>query len=413
MSINDGGTPYQIATGCNAKLVGKQPNGDLFYHDCEIEDNRIVYTFNEVTACVLGVTYCEVRIYSPSGNLITAPRFYIVVEEKVLSDEEVDNIEPEDIAVSDMNYSKYRFTLDIHKSKSQVSIPVMLGDTSVKFYMSINDGGSPYQLAEGCTAKFAGKKPDGTIIFHDCEIEDNRIVYTFRPTTASVNGVTNCEVRIYGRTEGVLTTPRFFMAVEEKVLLDEEIEDYIESSSDLTGLDGIIITEQGRVAAEEERVIAEQGRVLSEAERSSAEAERANTETARAYAETARTEAEAERYDFYQSMLLAKANGEFNGEDGITPELRINSETNYWEVSYDKGETWASLGVKATAEKDEPGEGTSGGIAFTTDETLTLSETNVLSVNTVNEAKENESKPITSGAVYSELSTLCILLDNL
>ena len=43
-----------------------------------------------------------------------------------------------------------------------------------------------------------------------------------------------------------------------------------------------------------------------------------------------------------------KANAAF-GEvvtiNGITPQLRINND--YWEVSYDNGETWASLGVKA------------------------------------------------------------------
>ncbi|MGN0818697.1 MAG: hypothetical protein ACI4L9_06985, partial [Candidatus Coproplasma sp.] len=40
-------------------------------------------------------------------------------------------------------------------------------------------------------------------------------------------------------------------------------------------------------------------------------------------------------------------NGE-NGEDGKTPKLRINEATNEWEVSYDDGETWTSLGIKAT-----------------------------------------------------------------
>ncbi len=37
------------------------------------------------------------------------------------------------------------------------------------------------------------------------------------------------------------------------------------------------------------------------------------------------------------------------GEDGKTPLLRINSEK-YWEVSYDGGKTWESLGVRAYAE---------------------------------------------------------------
>lgn len=37
-----------------------------------------------------------------------------------------------------------------------------------------------------------------------------------------------------------------------------------------------------------------------------------------------------------------------DGKDGITPKLRINADTNVWEVSYDGGETWISMGVRAT-----------------------------------------------------------------
>ncbi|MBQ7292817.1 MAG: hypothetical protein IJW79_03650, partial [Clostridia bacterium] len=45
-----------------------------------------------------------------------------------------------------------------------------------------------------------------------------------------------------------------------------------------------------------------------------------------------------------------------DGKDGITPQLRINLETNEWEVSYDNGTTWISLGVKATGEKGDKGD---------------------------------------------------------
>lgn len=127
-----------------------------------------------------------------------------------------------------MIYSKYRFTLDIHKTKSQVSIPVLQGDTMIKLYISINDGGTPYQIAEGCTAKLICRRPNGKAFLHDCVINDNRIVYTFDEDTASERGVSTCEIRIKGPSGGTLTTPRFLIVVEEKVLLDEEIEDYQE-----------------------------------------------------------------------------------------------------------------------------------------------------------------------------------------
>ena len=43
-------------------------------------------------------------------------------------------------------------------------------------------------------------------------------------------------------------------------------------------------------------------------------------------------------------------------EEGVpVPRLRINARTNEWEVSYDAGYTWTSLGVKATGEKGDAG----------------------------------------------------------
>ena len=48
--------------------------------------------------------------------------------------------------------------------------------------------------------------------------------------------------------------------------------------------------------------------------------------------------------------------GPIKGDDGITPKLQINSETNEWEVSYDNGTTWTSLGVKATGATGAQGE---------------------------------------------------------
>lgn len=44
------------------------------------------------------------------------------------------------------------------------------------------------------------------------------------------------------------------------------------------------------------------------------------------------------------------------GKNGVTPQLRINETSNEWEVSYDDGNTWKSLGVKATGEKGETGD---------------------------------------------------------
>ena len=54
------------------------------------------------------------------------------------------------------------------------------------------------------------------------------------------------------------------------------------------------------------------------------------------------------------TSLGVKATGA-DGKDGITPQLRINASTNYWEVSYDDGVNWTTLGIKATGENGTDG----------------------------------------------------------
>lgn len=49
------------------------------------------------------------------------------------------------------------------------------------------------------------------------------------------------------------------------------------------------------------------------------------------------------------ALVLLLAGCASDGVDGITPRLRINSQTLMWEVSYDNGESWCSMGVSATA----------------------------------------------------------------
>ena len=42
--------------------------------------------------------------------------------------------------------------------------------------------------------------------------------------------------------------------------------------------------------------------------------------------------------------------------EAIAPQVRINTDTNEWEISTDSGETWKSTGVKATGEKGDKGD---------------------------------------------------------
>ena len=45
-----------------------------------------------------------------------------------------------------------------------------------------------------------------------------------------------------------------------------------------------------------------------------------------------------------------------SGKDAIAPQIRINSDTNEWELSSDNGTTWASTGIVAVGKDGEKGE---------------------------------------------------------
>lgn len=164
-----------------------------------------------------------------------------------------------------MNYSTYRFTLDIHKTKSQVSIPVLFQDTGTQFYINLTDGGKPYHISDGCKATLYGKKPkqnpDGTYdaLLEECEVIDGgtRIRYEFSDQTTTQLGSVACEIRLYSADGKLLTTPAFEILVEARVIEDDEI---IESGDERTALDRIFESEAAREEAEKAREEAERAR---------------------------------------------------------------------------------------------------------------------------------------------------------
>lgn len=147
--------------------------------------------------------------------------------------------------------SKYRFSLDIKLTQSQVSIPVMFNDTIWGFLINLIDDGKAFDLPDGSRAVFVAKKPDGNTLLNDCIIEKNHIIrYDFTPNTANVEGTTSCEIRVYGPTGRMLTCPRFTMVVDSRVILDDDI---IFSDSEKTAIDSILASETQREIAEARR----------------------------------------------------------------------------------------------------------------------------------------------------------------
>lgn len=166
-----------------------------------------------------------------------------------------------------MNYSRVRFTLDLHKNQAQVSIPVSIGDTAKIFYINFTDGGQPFFLSEGCLAKMSIKRPTGTSLEAFCTIENKSVVkYDFseNESTAIVSGVHDCDVVLYSPDGRQLGSPRFTMVVDERVINREDIDITDET---YTIVDAMVKAEGNRQIAESARVEAEVARVEAESKR--------------------------------------------------------------------------------------------------------------------------------------------------
>ena len=135
-----------------------------------------------------------------------------------------------------MNYSTYRFTLDIYKTGSQIMLQTKKGSTGRRLLMSLTEGVLPYVIADDCYAVFRANKPDGTIIYNDCIIENNVIVYDVTLQTVAVAGLLECEVTLYDVNGKQITSPNFNIVVEETTQADDDIE----SSDEFSALTNII-----------------------------------------------------------------------------------------------------------------------------------------------------------------------------
>jgi hypothetical protein len=193
----------------------------------------------------------------------------------------------------------------MHNHRSQASVSAFQGDTAVRLFINITDGGVPYVISDGCVAVLTGTKADGNKLEHRCAIlNSSTIQYDFNEQTSSCRGIVNCEIALYGADGNVITAPKFIIVVDEREVNGSE---FPLSQDDETLLASIATDEAQRIVAENARVSAESARVDAELSRVNAESARVVAETARADAESAREMAEEMRADSESSREAAVA----------------------------------------------------------------------------------------------------------
>lgn len=130
-----------------------------------------------------------------------------------------------------MNVLKYRVSLDMFDTLSQITIKAKKGDSACQIHITLTENGKVYKINDGCYATFNAKKSDGNFIYDKCTIENNTILYDFSSSidengvcqVSALEGNVDCEVTLYNANGEQLTSPRFILYIDGTVYDGEEI----------------------------------------------------------------------------------------------------------------------------------------------------------------------------------------------
>ncbi len=112
-----------------------------------------------------------------------------------------------------MNSTVFRFELDFDKQDSQVCMTARVGDTARSLSALLRESGTPYEIGDDTTVVIAAADSDGSYIYGDCTVTDNRIEFTLDSTfTASEDTLTCCF--ILTEDSAALFSPPFTILVD-------------------------------------------------------------------------------------------------------------------------------------------------------------------------------------------------------
>lgn len=239
-----------------------------------------------------------------------------------------------------MSSSTYRFTLDLHSTKSQIMLPVVAGDTDRQIVVNFADGGNIYSLKDVYGVITIARPGDHKTIQDEVAVnaEDNTVTYAFNENTCPAKGMYEVDITLYRGNEKRkrIASPKFTLNAAEGLASRDNI---VVPGEELATLDKIYLDEANRKTAEQTRVENESARVVAETERKAAESERDAAEKKRAEDSAAAIKSITE---LKEEIETQRDSGEF---DGLTP--RIGENGNWWIGEEDTGEKAAVHTPKA------------------------------------------------------------------
>lgn len=126
-----------------------------------------------------------------------------------------------------------KINLDCLRKDSQAIINAKVGEANGrKVVFTLYEGRTAFFVPAEATAILRAQKPDGTILYNHCVIDDGKVEYTITSQTVAVTGVYACELQISSGGR-IIYSPYVTLNVMDNLYSDAEVE----SSNEFTELD--------------------------------------------------------------------------------------------------------------------------------------------------------------------------------
>ena len=129
-----------------------------------------------------------------------------------------------------------KVNLDCLRKDSQAIINAKVGEANGrKVVFTLYEGRTAFFVPDGASVIFRAQKPDGTILYNNCVIDDGKVEYTITSQTVAVAGVYACELQIVSDGR-IIYSPYVTLNVMDNLYADTEVE----SSNEFTELENAL-----------------------------------------------------------------------------------------------------------------------------------------------------------------------------
>ena len=122
-----------------------------------------------------------------------------------------------------MDAAVFYLTLDIDDALSGACVNLRQGESGRKIVAALRQSGRPYPIGEGCTAVFAGTRPDGQVFFNHCKLNQGKAVCDISSLITALPGCVKAEIRLYGENDVLIASPAFKIDIMECAMDEGEI----------------------------------------------------------------------------------------------------------------------------------------------------------------------------------------------